>query len=226
MHLDRTEAVIPKILSQIWIGPHPPPERWMSTWSLAHPTWEYRVWTEREIRSLKMPPAAKVVYRRAYDMGLYDAAADVARFAILNLHGGVYVDADSVCLRPLDGAPFLDAGFFAVQEITWVPDLVSDAFMGAVAGHGVLRRYLDAMSEVRGLTATGGGAPWIKTGPKLLTRILKRSRENDIVIAPMWAFYTTTLWGEEVEGPPGYARHMWGSTASRSDIAAATPYPA
>jgi hypothetical protein len=208
----------------------------METWRAAHPLWDYDLWDERAIRRFRLRNAK--LFRRLCDIGRYDGASDVARAEILLRRGGVWVDADSECLRPLDGAPFLDAGFFVVQDpitpasraivhelLGDVEYLVAGGFMGAEPGHPIARRYVDALSLV--LTQSPELTPtWITVGGVLLQKVI--GDDPDALVLPPWTFFDRNLKGEPVVGGDPYARHFWGSTAGREGpehFAGATPYP-
>ncbi len=202
----------------------------MDTWRSAG--WGYRCWDERDLQGFELAP--QIVAACAF--GIYDAAADIMRAEILWRHGGIYADADSERLRSLDRAPFLKAGFFAVREEP--PDgsyFVTNSFMGAVPGHPVLRRYMDALKDVRVPPrckhARGGYrfcCAWSLTGPVLLTRVLEDSYEIDIRILEPGAFFDRTIRGEKVRGRP-YGRHFWSLTGERTEdkewFAGSVAYP-
>jgi hypothetical protein len=229
-------AMIPRRLHQFWIGPTPAPMEWMRTWERMHPDWEYTLWDERAVKRLR--PENMKLFRRLCDIGRFDGASDVARAEILLRHGGIWVDADSECLRPLDGASFLDARFFVVEDpfvpaalpviketLGDVDHLVAGGFMGSEPNHPILRRYVDSMSrlvrEGRPLTPT-----WITVGGVLLQQVI--GDDPDAVVLPSWTFFERNLKGEPVGGGQPYARHFWGSTAGREGpehLAGATPYP-
>ena len=40
--------MIPKIIHQIWLGPLPPPQRWLDSWRDHHPDWDYHLWTNEK----------------------------------------------------------------------------------------------------------------------------------------------------------------------------------
>ncbi len=212
--------MIPHVLHQIWLGPRAVPEEWMRSWRDAHPSWSYRLWRDAHVASFELTNEA--LFRRCCDEGLFDAAADVARAEILLREGGAYVDADSICLRPLDGAAFLQAGFFATVEPTpLAEDLITNAFMGARAGHPVLERYAVA------LTGVGDPRPqWRHTGPVQLTAAVRGGAEPDVRILPAWTFLTQTLRGEPVNGGSPYGEHYFSSTAERGSYRGARAYPA
>lgn len=211
--------MIPRRLHQIWIGPRPAPDRWIETWRRLNPDFEHRLWDEAEIEAFGLRNEA--VYQRFAEAGIYDGAADVARVEILHRYGGVYVDADSVALRPIGDAPFMHGAFFARYEASdQHPELITNAFMGAVEGHSVLKRYIEAVSHVIGLRPM-----WRLTGPGALTAVLQTERESDVMILPAWTFLTTSLDGEEQRGGQPYAEHFWSTTVERWGRATATPYP-
>jgi mannosyltransferase OCH1-like enzyme len=210
--------MIPKLLHQIWIGPRAAPVGWTRTWREMNPDFEYRLWGDRDIEDLGLRNLD--VYRRFRLADRYDGAADVARAEILLRFGGLYADADSVALRPLAGASFLEAGFFATIEPSESHGpLVSNAFMGATPGHPVLERYIEVLSSVRSLR------PFRESGPLALTRLLEDRTDGDVQLLPSWTFMESSLAGERQVGGDPYARHFWSTTAERWGRPAATPYP-
>lgn len=192
----------------------------MHSWRDAHPSWEYRVWSEHVVSGFVFENGG--LYERCIALGRFDAAADVLRAEVLLLHGGVYVDADSECRRTLDGAPFLGSGFFATHEPSELArDLVSNAFIGARPGHPVLRRYVDALASVEDPMP-----PWRRTGPLLLTEVVGSGDEPDVEILAAWTFLTQTLRGEPINGGEPYGEHHFSSTAERNaEYVGAEPYP-
>jgi len=191
---------------------------WTESWRTLNPEFEYRMWGEPEIETFGLRNAA--LYERFLEEGIFDGAADVARAEILHRFGGVYVDADSLALRPLGGAPFLEATFFAVTE-PGEPEaaLLSNAFMGSIPEHSILARYVEAIGRVVDLRPM-----WKLTGPGALTEVLA-GVEDEVALLPAWVFYATSLEGDEVTGGAPYARHFWSTTAERWGRPGATPYP-
>ena len=90
---------IPKIIHQIWIG-SPLPDKYIpliNSWKLNHPDWEYILWDDVMIDALGL------INKDQYDTSTnYGQKADIARYEILYRVGGVYVDIDFECLRPMD----------------------------------------------------------------------------------------------------------------------------
>ena len=90
---------IPKIIHQIWIGPNKLPRKykpWMKSWLNKNPEYKYKLWTEKDIEKIKMRNALK--YKLAKNSGL---KSDIARYEILYLFGGIYVDTDFECLKKI-----------------------------------------------------------------------------------------------------------------------------
>ena len=95
---------IPKIIHQIWLGSLVPDKfkRYMETWKELHPTWEYKLWTDKEAKKYM---SENEVYQQVINNGM---KSDMLRYKILREQGGVYVDTDFECIRPLDDLLYLN----------------------------------------------------------------------------------------------------------------------
>jgi tetratricopeptide (TPR) repeat protein len=193
--------VIPKTIHQIWIGPNPPPKAMMETWRRHHPDWDYRLWTEHTI---PFPLHNQAQYDAMPSLG---GKADIVRYEILLRHGGVYLDADLTCLRPLDPW-FLEDPFFAVYESElWRPGLVANGVIGCIPGHPVME---ELVTRVHGLDLDQLrlSIPWSHTGPVLLTEVLEQY-DSVAKIYPSRLFYPEHRLGAFSEPELCYARHDW-----------------
>lgn len=211
---------IPKLLHQIWLGSRPAPSRWMTTWREMNPDFVYRLWTGDDIDAFGLRNAD--LYGRFLEAELLDGAADVARVEILRRHGGVYADADSVALRPLQQGWFMRSSFFACEEpsdATSAPTLFSNAFLGAVPEHSLLVDYEAMVARVEELRPM-----WRLTGPQVLTDLLAGSRDRDVARLPSWTFFATSKGGSTVGGGEPFSRHFWSTTGERWGYGWATPY--
>jgi mannosyltransferase OCH1-like enzyme len=129
---------IPHIFHQIWVGSDPFPEEfagYQATWLRQNPEWEFRFWTDENLPEGLQRPEVYDRSRTPWER------ADILRLEVVLLFGGVHVDADFECLRPLDrlieGADF----FIGFRK----PGRVNGALFGAVAGHPILVEALDAI---------------------------------------------------------------------------------
>jgi mannosyltransferase OCH1-like enzyme/glycosyltransferase involved in cell wall biosynthesis len=94
---------IPKIIHQTWKDKHVPPNcvPLQRTWLTHHPDWEYWLWTDVDNRAF-------ISEHYAWFLPVYDGypenimRADAVRYFMLYHYGGLYVDLDFECLRPLE----------------------------------------------------------------------------------------------------------------------------
>jgi mannosyltransferase OCH1-like enzyme len=155
--------VIPPIVHQIWLGPDPLPaefRRYGKSWLEHNPGWELRLWTEE---TLPDDLTRREVYERLRQPA---ERSDILRLELLERHGGVYVDTDFECRRPL--APLLEGVEFFCAYLK--PGRVNNAILGATAGHEILRR---AVREVRP-RAWYGLVDKTGTGPMFLDALVKQ----------------------------------------------------
>lgn len=182
--------LIPRIFHQIWVGPEPFPEEFapfQESWLRHNPGWELRLWTEETLpRDVRRPEGLELLRNPA-------ERSDILRWEILLVHGGVYLDADFECLRPIE--PLIDAveAFAGYRK----PGRVNNALVGAVAGHPFVA---DALDEIRPRT-TWGTVDKEGTGPPFLDRVLARHPEVTLFDPPL--FYPRS----EAQREQAYADH-------------------
>src|SRR5436190_16517529 len=91
------QTVIPRIIHRVWLGAEPMPEdfrRYGESWRRHHPGWRMRLWTDEDLPELGD--------RRALERARHHAErANLVRYEVLRRFGGVYVDTDVECLRPI-----------------------------------------------------------------------------------------------------------------------------
>jgi len=210
------EPIIPKILHQIWIGGDVP-EKFkplMQTWTLHHPDWEYKLWTDSDIESF--PFDNPQMFQSASNVG---AQSDIWRYEILKKYGGVYVDIDFECLQPLTPLVYCHKFFAGIGGY----DYVNNAIIGSVAEHPLLRRMLGILAVTAPALFEN---PWYHTGPLFFTKqvyaYLKEHPEEGIVYPikffhPLPNTYRHAYWQgqlprEEIEKffiPETFGVHYW-----------------
>jgi len=92
-----------KIIHQTWKDQNLPVEvaAFQQTWKANHPNWEYRFWTDEDNRQFLQT-------HYSWFLPIYDSyenkicRVDAVRYFILSYYGGVFIDLDFECLRPLD----------------------------------------------------------------------------------------------------------------------------
>lgn len=178
--------LIPKRIHQVWAGPDPFPYAFkpaVNSWRANHPQWDYKMWSESDLDSRNgMDMVNRDLYDRAREMAPADWLrwrADIARLEILFRHGGVYGDTDSESLKPLD--ELLDnVSCFFIQSPNDTR-LATQAVMGCVQGHPFIKHLLEQMAANVG--AFRKGSKLVETvGGKYITREMKRTRPDDVVV--------------------------------------------
>jgi len=167
---------IPKIIHQTWRDRRIPAafQRYVDSWKQRHPDWEYRLWTDRDNRRF-----IKRHYR--WFLAQYDAyrwpiqRADAVRYFILHRHGGLYVDLDFQCLKPLDALLEGKQCVLGLEPHQHCLDhcqeqIVSNALMAAAPGHPFfgavidqLPKYAERVNTVQPILET--------TGPFMLSHV-------------------------------------------------------
>jgi inositol phosphorylceramide mannosyltransferase catalytic subunit len=164
--------VIPRIFHQIWLGPDPFPreyEAYQRSWTRHNPGWELRFWTEEHLPDeLRRPEAAERLRAPT-------ERSDILRLEVLWRFGGVYVDADFECLRPIE--PLLEEGEFFIGLAK--PGRVNGAWMASVAGNPILD---DALDEIRPREHHGYDKE--ATGPKFLDRLIAEHASDVTFLEP------------------------------------------
>src|ERR1700693_985366 len=89
--------MIPRRMHQIWIGPRPRPSALMNEWQAKHPDWEYFLWSDFSLGTLD--PSLSALMAKIDEL---PGKTDILRYHILHAHGGVYIDADTRLVAPLD----------------------------------------------------------------------------------------------------------------------------
>ncbi|GAA2317813.1 glycosyltransferase [Streptomyces violaceusniger] len=164
------KTLIPHLIHQTWKHTDVPHKwrEWSESWRRHHPDWEYRLWTDADNRAF-------LEERYAWFLPVYDGyrepvnRAGAIRYFVLDHFGGLYVDLDFECLRPM-------TELFAGQELVLglepeehvqlplsrhggMRRIVGNAFMASRPGHPfwshVHRQLVGAHTRPDTLDATG-----------------------------------------------------------------------
>jgi len=126
---------IPKKIHFIWIGTDKCPfEDNIRTYIVQNPKWEVKIWKDKDL----FPLHNKYTYNK---MNSWAGKADVIRLEILYRFGGIYVDTDSRCVKPLDG--LVDNLFaFGMQAHT---GKINNCMLGCTINHPAFERLVYEM---------------------------------------------------------------------------------
>ncbi|WAP60403.1 glycosyltransferase [Streptomyces sp. S465] len=214
---------ISPIIHQIWNDKDVPPkcQAWVESWRRHHPEWEYRLWTQVECRAL-------LAEHYRWFLPIYDRypegamRADASRYFILDRFGGVYVDLDLECLRPVDALlagqelvvglePQEHAQLLSAHR-SGLPRLVGTGFLASRPGHPFLahvhRQLVGSHTHPGSLDATG---------TFMLTRAVDRAPEDCRItvlgaktLYPLLSPVAAELFGDRpVDRDHAYAVHHW-----------------
>jgi len=175
---------LPKVIHQFWTGRRRPPAFAIESCRDMHAGWTHHLWNDTYIQA-NFPNHQLVNHadytRRVTEINLL---SDIFRYEALLQYGGVYIDADTHCLQPLD---FLWRDLFTPKSDSNRHDgfcvYESEKYSSNVAGHqlvatGVLAMHPFAPTAillVKHLSATDWSQPaWVSAGPLYATRLFAR----------------------------------------------------
>ncbi len=188
---------IPKLIHRVWLGDAPMPEKMVrcgESWREHHPGWKQRLWTDRRLpRGVDRAALARC--------GNAAERSDVIRYHVMSRYGGVYVDTDFECLRPLDPLITNISAFAGYEE----RGRVASGIVGSAPGHPAFRRLADEVAR-----SAGRGIQPDATGPPLITRVLRDHPE--VMVFPREIFYPYHWTELHLAGgpfPEAYAVHHW-----------------
>lgn len=199
--------MIPKKLHFIWIGDDSKmPVKCIDTWMTKNPDYGINIWDNNSLKNNVWRNWDKI--SDMLDKKDYAGASDVMRYQILENEGGIYVDADSYCIKPLEDW-LLDCEAFACWEQEHVRNnLVANGFIGGVAGAEVWKLCNE---EIAHKDCKENKLAWMITGPLLLTEIYFNKYPN-LTIYPSHFFMPVHHTGHKSNTTGHiFASHMWGS---------------
>jgi len=206
---------IPKIIHQLWIGTKPAPITLMNTWKEKNPDFEYIFWNEQEFinRNMKF-----VCQRKIDDIEEINGKADILRWEILYKYGGVFIDADSICIEPIDNELMSKKCFAGWEQEELRKGLVATGTMGFPPGHLLVLGAINWILKNEVSQAKAGAMAWQTVGPGLLTRMYNTGQFTDLHIFPSYTFLPIHLTKKEYKGHGKiYAYQAWGSTFQSYD---------
>lgn len=165
---------IPRQVHHIWLGDRAIPDQclsWIESWRRMNPDWGHRLWTDETLGLLaEVMVCPEIVFgRRDLNFGIL---GDVARYEVLRLFGGVYVDVDFECIRPVDPL-LIDGCIHYGEELDGRPAI---GFIASPPNHPLWqialaevscrlagRATVDDLWETIGITGPEAFARWIRS---------------------------------------------------------------
>jgi len=202
--------MIPRIIHQLWIGPKPAPTNHMDTWKNKNPDFEYIRWNESELITRNMKIECQ---ERVDEMTEINGKADIIRWEILYKYGGVFLDADSICIEPIDDVLMNCKYFAGWEQEQYRKGLIATGTMGFPPKHPLVKDAIEWIKANCVNINKIGLMAWQTVGPGLLTRMYNTGKYTDMTIFPSYTFLPIHCTGAEYKGHGKiYAYQEWGST--------------
>lgn len=163
--------MIPRVIHQIWLGNKAIPDymkSWMETWRRDYPSWEHRLWTDADVKTLWTDFTCVGAFEANDNPGL---RSDILRLEILKKFGGLYTDCDFESFESMDHL-LRDNEFHYGDEWSGRP---SNAWMCSPPNHQIPILMLNQIKErVSGRIDVANDWQSVvrATGPEALFRVL------------------------------------------------------
>ncbi|QKF94629.1 glycosyltransferase [Fadolivirus algeromassiliense] len=197
---------LPKIFHFIWIGPNKIPAKYIDyikSWITNHNNYIFCIWTDYNIPEL----INSYEYKNAKK---YAMKADILRYELLYIFGGIYVDCDFLCFKNIHDEIKNLEGFSAWES----SEYIAIGLMGFKPSHKFIYDVINLIPYNFKNMINEINISKI-TGPIMFTRLFKENKYSNVKIFPQEFCYSYT-YSECHSGKPYlikpeyYAIHMWG----------------
>lgn len=198
---------IPKILHFVWVGNQAlRPDACIDTWRRLNPNYQIMVWDNDAFAD---HPWHNIQHIHDMIPRELNGVADIMRYEILYHHGGIALDADSLCIRPLEDW-LLEPNEFACWENEFVrPGLIACGAMGSAPQSPFFGQVIMDIAEQASVI---NDMAWKTVGPGRLTQTWLRNR-YPITIYPSHYFLPNHFGADAYTGHgPVFAEQIWAST--------------
>lgn len=204
--------MIPKLMHFVWIGDESKrPDNCINTWKKLNPSYKVYVWGNKDLEKNKWVNTEHMA--EMYKKELC-GVADMMRYEIIHAHGGIALDADSYCVRPLEDW-LLEPSEIAVWESeTLRQGLVSLNCIGCLPKSPFFKQVIQ---NIKDKPTVVDREAWQATGPQLLTDTWNQTK-YPLTIYPSHYFVPNHFAGKPYEGTGQvFAKQYWASTHGKND---------
>lgn len=177
---------IPKRIHQIWLGKKvlpPKYKKWMNTWKIINKDWDYKLWNENNIKELGILDFD--IYSNDKNPGY---RSDILRYILLERFGGIYIDTDFECIRPIPEA-LLSFKFISCTIFNNKP-IIANGMIMSTPRYILLNKILTSIKRYQYLNDIDSIMK--NTGPDKLTKeyfIISKEIAKETLILPSNYFY-------------------------------------
>jgi len=217
------QIYIPHTVHLIWLGSEMPKKviACFDSWKRHHPDWKVHIWTDNDIPLFNWScDHSKCCFEEA---DTWAEKADILRLEILYQYGGLYSDADVVCLNAFDALTIQPLGFFSCFELNYVSKhygesfFVGSAVMGSCKESKVLKYCIE---HLRAKSDAPDEGIIKRTGPGLISRACQMALRTEcefVLILPCSYLYPLPWKKRETNAheildyisPDSLAIHLW-----------------
>lgn len=142
-----------------------------------YPDQEYHLYSGKEIENIIKNNFSREILETYHSLKPYAYKADLARYCILYLYGGLYIDLSLLCLNSLN---FQEKNFFAFRDLPEFSDpwwAVNNAIIYSKPKSNIMKTAIDLMVHHCKIKFYGVSAIDVG-GPTVLGKAIMRSQEN------------------------------------------------
>jgi inositol phosphorylceramide mannosyltransferase catalytic subunit len=197
----------PKMLHVVWIGDESKmPAKCVQSWADKNPDYELHIWGNGHLTNYPWHNQKQI--DQMMDKKDYAGVADLMRYEILYRFGGIALDADSYCQRPLEDWLLEPPAFSSWEQEHVRNNLIATTFMGGVKRNPFWKECIDRLHET---DCSEPKLAWLITGPKLVTEVYF-ANVAPFTVYPSHLFIKHHHSGfvTKAEGHR-FADHLWGS---------------
>ena len=157
------------MIHRIWLGPASPPQRFYdatASWQEFFPDYELVLWRDKDMAELRLPSlwsSAKT----------YAERADIARYRIMRMYGGIYADCDVVPLTRFDFLWCEEDSEIVFEES---PGIVWNGLFVSVPG-SIVPWLATSLSDRSARKQSAEAAPNVRTGPYVFSAAVSYARD-------------------------------------------------
>lgn len=204
--------MIPKKLHFVWIGDESKrPDKCIGTWRELNPDYEIKIWGNEELKQ----PWFNATHMQSMLSHELCGVADMMRYEILYNEGGITLDADSVCLSPLEDWLLKPSAFAHWEQEIMRPGLINVSVMGSEKGNPFFGECINRLQKKASVIDKRA---WETTGPAHITEVF-RETGYDLTVYPTHYFTKHHFSGKIYKGNGHcFATQFWGSTRGYDGI--------
>lgn len=198
---------ISKLLHFVWVGDQSRrPDDCIESWRRLNPNYDVIIWDNDAFAKTEWHNIQHIYEMIPREL---NGVADMMRYEILYQHGGIALDADSYCLRPLEDW-LLEPNEFACWENELLrPGLIACGAMGSIKNSPFFGQIIKDIALTDSVVKD---LAWKTVGPLRLTEAWKKYH-YPLTIYPSHYFLPNHFSGEPYKGAgPVFADQVWGST--------------